>query len=125
MRRTSGRAFRGTRARAEGSALEDLVFTVSALDGVRARALLAGLGEPSCTRALRLLERLEQDSRADRHGRLADAFIPLPEVGRAAEGIPGRLGVEVRGGLARRSPGPDSGPLARWARRLLLEMGGR
>ncbi|HEY1905086.1 MAG TPA: hypothetical protein VGG91_03535 [Myxococcaceae bacterium] len=103
-----------------GRALEDLVRTVSALDGARARALLSSLGEPLRARALRLLTRLERSSRRDRHGRLADAFTPRPAPGRAADGIPGQLGVEVRRALA---PFPGSGPVARWARRLLLEIG--
>lgn len=125
MMRASGRTAREMRTSSRpAEELEDLVFTVSALDGARARALLAGLGDPFRLRALRLLTQLERASRADRHGRLADAFTPRPEAGRAAEGIPGQLGLEVRRALARCSPGPGSGPLARWARRLLLEMGG-
>jgi DNA-binding transcriptional ArsR family regulator len=114
---------RGTRTvpRGEGRALEDLVRTVSALDGAHARALLSGLGEPLRARALRLLSLLERSSRSDRHGRLADAFTPRPVPGRAAEGIPGLLGIEVKRALAPRSP--CSGPVARWARRLLLEIG--
>jgi hypothetical protein len=111
-----------TPPRAEGKALEDLVRTVSALDGARARALLAGLGEPPHARALRLLTRLERSSRSDRHGLLTDAFASRA-VGSATEGIPGQLGVEVRRSLALRSSGPGSGPLARWARRLLREIG--
>lgn len=109
--------------RAAARALEDLVRTVSALDGPRARALLSGLGEPLHARALRLLTRLERSSRSDRHGRLADAFTPEAAGERFAEGIPGRLGIEVRSGLAPPLPGPGSGPLARWARRLMLEIG--
>jgi hypothetical protein len=112
-----------TPPRAEGKALEDLVRTVSALAGARARAMLSGLGEPLRARALRLLTRLERSTRSDRHGRLTDAFTPRAAPGRAAEGIPGQLGVEVRRSLALRSPGPGSGPWARWARRLLREIG--
>jgi len=104
-----------------GRALEDLVRAVSALDGARAHALLSGLGEPLRARALELLTQLERSSRSDRHGRLAEAFTPGAMRGPAAEGIPGQLGVEVRSGLAPRSPGP--GPVARWARRLSLEIG--
>ena len=109
--------------RAAARALEDLVRTVSALDGPRARGLLSGLGEPLRGRALRLLARLERSRRSDRHGRLADAFTPQTTGGRVAEGIPGQLGIEVRRGLALPVPGPGSGPLARWARRLMLEIG--
>jgi hypothetical protein len=116
------RTRRGTASRASERALEDLVRTVFALDGARARVLLVGLGEPLRARALGLLTRLERSGRAERHGRLADAFAPRAAPARSAEGLPGQLGVEVRRGLARRSPGPGSGPLARWARRLLLEM---
>lgn len=104
-------------------ALEDLVRTVSALDAGRARALLSGLGEPLRTRALRLLTRLERSRRSDRHGGLADAFTLEAAPGRIADGIPGRLGMEVRRGLALPLPGPGSDLLARWARRLMLEIG--
>jgi hypothetical protein len=104
-------------------AIEDLVRTVLALDGARARALLAGLGEPMRATALRLLTRLERSSRADRHGRLAETFVSRAPPGGAAESVPGQLGVEVRRGLALGSAGRGSGPLASWARRLLLEMG--
>jgi hypothetical protein len=105
-----------------GRALEELVWTVAALDGTRTEELLSGLDERLRSRALGLLRRLECSSRSDRHGRLADAFTLQAAPGRTAEGIPGPLGIEVRRGLALPLPG-SSGPLARWARRLMLEIG--
>ena len=106
-----------------GRALEELVWTVAALDGTRTEELLSGLDERLRSRALGLLRRLERSDRSDRHGRLAHAFMPQAVPGRIAEGIPGRLGIEVRRGLALPLPGPGAGPLAGWARRLMLEIG--
>jgi hypothetical protein len=106
-------------------ALEDLVRTVAVLDGLRARSLLSGLGEDARPAALRLLRRLERCSRAERHARLASAFARRPSLVSAAEGIPGRLGAEVRAVLARGTsvdPVADDAPITRWARRLLLEL---
>ena len=109
---------------ASGRALEELVWTVAALGGTRAEELLAGLDARLRSRALGLLRQLERSSRSDRHGCLAHAFTPQAAGERVAEGIPGQLGIEVRRGLALFVPGPGSGPLARWARRLMLEIGG-
>jgi hypothetical protein len=108
-------------------ALEELVRTVAVLDGPRAGSLLSGLGETVRPAALGLLRRLERCSRGERHARLASAFAPRPSLLAAAEGIPGRVGAELRESLARGgSPDPagDETPTARWARRLLLELAG-
>ena len=109
-------------------ALEELVRTVAALDGPRAALLLSGLSEALRPTALELLRHVERSSRADRHARLARAFAFRPASAEGAEAIPGRLGVEVRGRLAREhalAEGPGSGPLARWAARLVLELDDR
>jgi len=127
VRRAQPGAGRGNRSRrAEGAlALEELVRTVAALDGPRARVLLSGLGDTVRPAAFALLRRLERCSRAERHARLASVFAPRPALLAAVEGIPGRLGAEVRKGLARGTvpePARDASPTARWARRLLLEL---
>ena len=116
-RRRNGRA---------GSTLEDLVATVAALDGARAELLLSGLDEPLRLQGLELLTQLRRASRAEQHAQLADAFGCAPALPRAVEGIPGRLGVAVRSRAVRGPPAPGQageGLLARWARRLLLELG--
>jgi len=87
---------------AGAGALEELVRTVSALDGERAAALLSGLAEALRPAALGLLGRIERTSRADRHAALASTFAPRHP-------IP-RLGAEV------------DGRLERWARRVALEL---
>lgn len=124
-KRGEGRQGRG--GRVEGPRpLEELVRTVAALDGRRSAQLLSGLCDTVRPAALALLSRLERSTRAERHARLASAFAPRPALLAAAEGIPGRLGAEVREGLARgASPeaARDVSPTARWARRLLLELG--
>ena len=101
--------------------------TVAALDGPRAPALLCGLCDTVRPAAFALLRRLERCSRAERHARLASAFAPRPVLLAAADGIPGRLGAAVREALARGTapePAREASPTARWARRLLLELGG-
>ena len=127
MRRGKSGAGRGSRARRaeRARALEELVRTVAALDGPRAPLLLSGLGDGVRPAAFALIRRLERCSRAERHARLASAFAPRPVPLAAAEGIPGRLGAEIREGLARRTApeqARDASPTARWARRLLLEL---
>lgn len=101
---------------------------VSALDGPRAADILSGLSGSVRPSALELLRRLERGSRAERHARLAMVFTRQAACSEDAEGIPGRLGIEVREKLAR-DPGPegmaDAGLVARWARRLLCELDGR
>ena len=121
----------GNRTRAldaEGTrALEELVRTVAALDGARAEQLLSGLGAAVRPAALGLLRRLDRCSRAERHAALASAFAARPSLLAAAEGIPGRLGADVREALARGATSEPAGgdsPTARWARRLLLELDG-
>ena len=120
---------RGRAHRTEGArALEELVWTVAVLDGQRASTLLSGLCETVRPAALALLQRLERCSRAERHARLASAFAPRPALLAAAEGIPGRLGAEVRAALTRNpspEPAQDDSPTARWARRVVLELGER
>ena len=106
-------------------ALEELVRTVAALDGPRAAALLCGLSEALRPAALELLHRVERSSRADRHVGLASAFAPRPAARASAQGIPGLVGAEVRKRLApggARSSVSRSEPLARWARRLVIEL---
>ncbi len=88
---------------ARAGALEELVRTVSALDGERAAALLSGLAEALRPAALGLLGCIERTSRADRHAALASTFAP-------GHPIPGLFGAEVHG------------PLERWARRVALEL---
>ena len=102
--------------------------TVSALDGPRAADMLSGLSVSVRPPALELLRRLERGSRAERHARLAMVFTRQAPCSVDAEGIPGRLGTEVREKLARdrRPEGmADARPIARWARRLLSELDGR
>ncbi len=105
--------------------LEEVVRTVAALHGPRAAALLSGLSEGLRPSALGILRRLERSSRSDRHARLASAFGPRRAPLGSAEGIPGELGAEVRRSLA---PGvtaggaSGAGVMARWARRLALEL---
>jgi len=127
VRRGKSGSGRGSRApRAEGGrALEELVRTVAALDGPRAPLLLSGLGDGVRPAAFALIRRLERSSRAERHARLASVFAPRPPLLAVAEEIPGRLGAEVREGLARGTApeqARDASPTARWARRLLLEL---
>jgi hypothetical protein len=128
VRRNLGVAKRSRARKADGTrALEELVRTVAVLDGRRAEALLSGLGEAVLPSALGLLRRLERCSRAERHARLASAFSQRPSLLAAADGIPGRLGVEVREALALGAtpePAGDDSPTGRWARRLLLELAG-
>jgi hypothetical protein len=105
--------------------LEEVVRTVAVLHGPRAAALLSGLCEGLRPSALGILRRLERSSRSDLHARLAGAFGPRRAALGSAEGIPGELGAEVRRWLA---PGvtaggaPGTGVVARWARRLALEL---
>ncbi len=119
----------GRRGRAEGArALEELVRTVVVLDGPRAPVLLSGLSDAVYPAALALFRDLERCSRAERHARLAIAFAARPAFLAAAEGIPGRLGTEVRAALTRdASPerARDDTLIVRWARRLVLELGDR
>ncbi|HET9037268.1 MAG TPA: hypothetical protein VFN45_13725 [Myxococcaceae bacterium] len=98
---------------------------MAVLHGPRGAALLSGLCEGLRPSALGILRRLERSSRSDLHARLASAFGPRRAALGSAEGIPGELGAEVRRWLA---PGvtaggaPGTGVMARWARRLALEL---
>jgi hypothetical protein len=105
--------------------LEELVRTVAALHGSRAALLLSGLSEGLRPSALGILRRLERSSRPDRHARLASAFGPRRAALGSPEGIPGELGAEVRrtlaGGMTAEGAS-GTGVMARWARRLALEL---
>jgi hypothetical protein len=127
MRRGRAKRARGGRPlpRCSGQRLEELVRTVAALDGPAAAELLSGLSVSVRPVALELLRRLERGDRAERHARLAMLLARGPASPRDAEGIPGRLGMEVRERLGQ--PGSPHGPadsslLARWSRRLLCEL---
>jgi hypothetical protein len=105
--------------------LEELVRTVAALDGPGAADLLSGLSASVRPGALDLLRCLERGDRAERHARLAMVLARRPASPRDTEGIPGRLGMDVRERLGQ--PGGPHGPadaslLARWSRRLLCEL---
>jgi|GEM_PF-561905 hypothetical protein len=127
MRRGRAKRARGGRPlhRSSEQRLEELVRTVAALDGPGAADLLSGLSASVRPDALGLLRRLERGDRAERHARLAMVLARRPPSPRDTEGIPGRLGREVRERLAQ--PGRPDGPadaslLARWSRRLLCEL---